>query len=151
MALPVTTSLFTKAVSPAAGEWLQCHMDGGFHCIQARPVLAGRVGMNATLSSAGGDKFCELTTSLIGTVFRELKRPPQVLGEIYRIITSLSLFLRPQQGNGTGRWVKGPLSVPASFRAWGVNECEVLQRPPQKRLSDLSPQEFSLAHFREVV
>lgn len=45
--------------------------------------------MNATLSTAGGDKFCELTTSLMATVFQALKRLTQVLGEICRIIISL--------------------------------------------------------------
>lgn len=138
-------------MSVAAGRGASVLYGRSLHYIQTRPGLAGRVGMNATLSTAGGDKFCELTTSLIGTVFRELKGLPQVLGEIYRIIISLSPFLRPLQGSGTGRWMKGPLSVPASFRAWGVNECEVLVWPPQKWLSDLSPQEFSLARFREVV
>lgn len=86
--------------------------------------------MNATLSIAGGDKFCELTTGLMPTVFQELKRLTQVLGEICRIIISLSAFLRPQQGSNPGRWVKEPLSGAPSFRGWGVNECEMPQWPP---------------------
>lgn len=65
-----------------------------------------------TFSIAGGEKFCELTASVTGTVFQELKRLTQVSQEIYRITGSLSPFLKPHEGKGIERWVKEPLSVP---------------------------------------
>ena len=65
-----------------------------------------------TFSTAGGEKFRELTASATGTVFQELKRLTQVSQESYRITGSLSPFLRPHQGKGIERWVKEPLSVP---------------------------------------
>lgn len=57
-------------------------------------------GMNATLSRAGGDILCELTALLIGIGLKRTQKAHSNLREIYRIITSLGPFLRPQQGSG---------------------------------------------------
>lgn len=52
-----------------------------------------------TLSTAGGDKFCELTASLIGTVFQELKGS---LKSYERFIESSSPTAPPEAP--TGKW-----------------------------------------------
>lgn len=54
-------------VSGLVAEWMESSLNPS----KASPGWQG--GMNATLSTAGGDKFCELTTLLIGIGFKNSK------------------------------------------------------------------------------